>query len=233
MECKTNFLEVETGKLIPNGWNTNSVPIANMDKLKASVERLGLFKPVIVREVGDKYEILGGEHRWRVAVELGLPTIMIANLGAIDEKTAKQISVVDNERYGEDDAESFSRLLEDIQLDLDYSFADLAPIEDILKDVMPSISSESAFRELEALSSEMGMSSGMDESEPEPLRDRAEKTEIGKSQMMRFKVSADAAETIESVIAAVIRDEGIKTGNKMEDVGEAFLFIAEKYKEVR
>ncbi|MDC9582753.1 ParB/RepB/Spo0J family partition protein [Xenorhabdus sp. PR6a] len=233
MESKTKFLEVKTELLVPNGWNTNSVPLMNMDKLKESVTRLGLFKPVIVREVGDKYEILGGEHRWRIAVELKMPTIMIANLGVIDDSTAKQISVIDNERYGEDDAESFARLLEEIQADISYNFADLAPIDDILKDIMPTISTEAAFRELEALSSEMGTGTGMDESGSESLRERAEKSETSAYQTMRFKVATEAAETIEAVIAAVIRDEAIKTGNKMEDAGEALLVIAEKYKEVR
>ncbi|MGJ0628968.1 ParB/RepB/Spo0J family partition protein [Xenorhabdus bovienii] len=231
MESKTKFLEVATSKLIPNGWNTNSVPVLNMDKLKESVTKLGLFKPIIVREVGDKYEILGGEHRWRVAVELGMPTIMIANLGELNDTTAKQISVIDNERYGEDDAGSFARLLEDIQADLSYSFSDLAPVDDILKDIMPTLTSESAFRELEALSAEMG--SGMDESGTKSMRERAEKAEVSSYQTMRFKVSIDVAETIEAVIAAVICDESIKTGNKMEDAGEALLVIAEKYKEVR
>ncbi|KMJ44971.1 hypothetical protein AB204_11545 [Xenorhabdus khoisanae] len=233
MESKTKFLEVETGKLVPNGWNTNSVPLMNMDKLRESLTRLGLFKPIIVREVRDKYEILGGEHRWRAAVELGMPTVMIANLGEISDSTAKQISVIDNERYGEDDADSFTRLLEEIQTDLSYSFADLAPVDDILKDVMPTISTEAAFRELEALSTEMGANTEMDESGSELLRERAERAEVSSHQTMRFKVTTDAAEMIEAVIAAVIRDENIKTGNKMEDAGEALLFIAEKYREVR
>ncbi|WP_235428265.1 MULTISPECIES: ParB/RepB/Spo0J family partition protein [Xenorhabdus] len=233
MESKTKFLEVETGKLVPNGWNTNSVPLMNMDKLRESLTRLGLFKPIIVREVRDKYEILGGEHRWRAAVELGMPTVMIANLGEISDSTAKQISVIDNERYGEDDADSFTRLLEEIQTDLSYSFADLAPVDDILKDVMPTISTEAAFRELEALSTEMGANTEMDEFGSELLRERAERAEVSSHQTMRFKVTTDAAEMIEAVIAAVIRDENIKTGNKMEDAGEALLFIAEKYREVR
>ncbi len=233
MESKIIFLEVETGKLIPNGWNTNSVPVLNMDKLKESVTQLGMFKPVVVREKGEMYEILGGEHRWRAAVELGLPTIAIANLGVIDDIKAKQISVIDNERYGEDDADQFMTLLEEIQSATSYDFSDLAPIDDLLKDVMPTLSSEAAFRELEALSSEMGMGTGMDESGSESLRERAERAEVASHQTMRFKVTTDGAELIESLIAAVIRDEGIKTGNKMEDAGEALIVIAEKYKEVR
>lgn len=235
MESKILFLEVETGKLIPNGWNTNSVPTLNMDKLKESVTRLGMFKPVIVRQKEDMYEILGGEHRWRAAVELGLPTIAIANLGVIDDVQAKQISVIDNERYGEDDADQFLSLLEEIQTATSYDFADLAPIDDLLKDVMPTLSSEAAFRELEALSSGMDMSTDMDESGSgvESLREKAERAESSPHQTMRFKVTTDGAELIESLIAAVIRDEGIKTGNKMEDAGEALIVIAEKYKEVR
>jgi hypothetical protein len=44
----------------------------NEAKLKSSVQRLGLFKPIIVRRSRMRrrpYEILGGEHRWRDAVE--------------------------------------------------------------------------------------------------------------------------------------------------------------------
>ena len=90
MDIELKFLTVGVGLLRPNPWNTNTVGAANFEKLKTSIDRLGFFKPVLVREVaGGFYEILGGEHRWRAAVEQGRETIAINSVGKIDDVLAK------------------------------------------------------------------------------------------------------------------------------------------------
>ncbi|MDH8217342.1 ParB/RepB/Spo0J family partition protein, partial [Klebsiella pneumoniae] len=69
------------------------------------------FKPILGRELLDgTYEILGGEHRWRAAIEHGMAAVPVTSVGVIDDNTAKQMSLVDNERYGEDDAVELQRL---------------------------------------------------------------------------------------------------------------------------
>ena len=99
-----NMGEVETSRLRPNPWNTNAVSPENEEKLRRSIERFGVFKPIICRELpGGTLEILGGEHRWQTAREMGLDTVPVVNLGAVSDERAKEIGLVDNGRYGEDD----------------------------------------------------------------------------------------------------------------------------------
>ena len=61
------------------------------------------------------YEILGGEHRWRAAIEHGHGSRSVTSVGVIDDNTAKQMSLVDNtSATGEDDAVELQRLIESI-----------------------------------------------------------------------------------------------------------------------
>ncbi|WP_183121771.1 ParB/RepB/Spo0J family partition protein [Escherichia coli] len=104
MDVKITILQVDVANLRPNTWNTNSVGAQNFEKLKGSIEKLGFFKPILARELEDGFfEILGGEHRWRAAIEQGISTVPVLSVGKISDVVAKQMSLVDNERYGEDD----------------------------------------------------------------------------------------------------------------------------------
>ncbi|MCV5185691.1 ParB/RepB/Spo0J family partition protein, partial [Escherichia coli] len=76
------------------------------------------------------FEILGGEHRWRAAIEQGISTVPVLSLGKISDVVAKQMSLVDNERYGEDDQIALQRFIEEIQSELDYQLSEIAPYDD-------------------------------------------------------------------------------------------------------
>src|SRR4051812_26558524 len=98
--------------LHPNPWNTNVVTPENEKRIEESIKRLGLFKPVTVRELTDgRLEILGGQHRWEAARRLGYKEVPIFNVGTISDVQAQQIGVADNGRYGEDDAAALATLL--------------------------------------------------------------------------------------------------------------------------
>lgn len=97
MDVKITILQVEVANLRPNPWNTNSVGAQNFEKLKGSIEKLGFFKPILARELdGGIFEILGGEHRWRAAMEQGISTVPVMSVGKINDLVAKQMSLVDN-----------------------------------------------------------------------------------------------------------------------------------------
>ena len=101
--------------LKPNPWNTNIVSPENEQKLEGSIDRLGMFKPVIVRTLPDgTLQILGGEHRAEIAVNKLSESIPVLNLGVIDDTRAKEISLIDNGRYGSDDTLKLAELLEDL-----------------------------------------------------------------------------------------------------------------------
>ncbi len=131
MDVKITIMQVEVANLRPNPWNTNSVGAQNFEKLKGSIEKLGFFKPILARELdGGFFEILGGEHRWRAAMEQGISTVPVISVGKINDLVAKQMSLVDNERYGEDDQVALQRLIEEIQSEIDYRLSDIAPYDD-------------------------------------------------------------------------------------------------------
>lgn len=232
MTGSENLLEVDIDSIIPNQWNTNQVSPPNMDKLKNSIIKLGPFKPLIVRELGDKYEILGGEHRWLALKELGKTAVQVYNLGIVDDIKAKQISILDNERYGEDDAIGLDKLLQEIQQSLDYNLSDIAPI-DVTLDiaVMPKSEIEipQEFAEEFAALDEIGKKE--DEFSAGVEKEARSKADANPFQTMRFKVSVEDAPKIITVIEQVVKVHGIKTGNEMENAGEALVHIINSYLE--
>lgn len=116
--------------LVANPWNSNRVNRENFEKLKKSLRELGSFKPVVVRELADgRLQILGGYHRVEAAKELGFPSVPIFNVGKIDDERAKEISLVDNARYGQDDTELLSKLLDEIDTELLGEILPDAPVE--------------------------------------------------------------------------------------------------------
>lgn len=148
MDVKITILQVDVANLRPNTWNTNSVGAQNFEKLKGSIEKLGFFKPILARELEDGFfEILGGEHRWRAAIEQGISTVPVLSVGKISDVVAKQMSLVDNERYGEDDQIALQRFIEEIQSELDYQLSEIAPYDDEISMVL----AKEAAIDLEAL----------------------------------------------------------------------------------
>src|SRR5574343_554781 len=94
---------ISPGELEPNPWNTNTMDAETEKKIEASLKRLGFFRPIVVRTLpSGELQILGGEHRWRKAIELGFDEVPIVDLGTISDDKAKEIGLADNARYGHD-----------------------------------------------------------------------------------------------------------------------------------
>lgn len=224
MDVKITILQVEVARLRPNPWNTNSVGAQNFEKLKGSIEKLGFFKPILARELdGGQFEILGGEHRWRAAMEQGISTVPVISVGKISDLVAKQMSLVDNERYGEDDQVALQRLIEEIQSELDYQLSEIAPYDD---ELAATLARESAI-ELEMLEA---LSRGDEEPIEKDSREKAERVGA-EHQTMRFKVTFDASDRVTETIKSIIKEQAINTGNDMENAGEALVWLVDNYKE--
>ncbi|HBQ8857108.1 TPA: ParB/RepB/Spo0J family partition protein [Klebsiella variicola subsp. variicola] len=224
MDVKITILQVEVARLRPNPWNTNSVGAQNFEKLKGSIEKLGFFKPILARELdGGQFEILGGEHRWRAAMEQGISTVPVISVGKISDLVAKQMSLVDNERYGEDDQVALQRLIEEIQSELDYQLSEIAPYDD---ELAATLARESAI-DLEMLEA---LSRGDEEPIEKDSREKAERVGA-EHQTMRFKVTFDASDRVTETIKSIIQEQAINTGNDMENAGEALVWLVDNYKE--
>ncbi len=186
--------------LSPNPWNSNRVGPEMEQRLRASIEKFGFYKPIIVREVADgSLQILGGEHRWRVACNMGLDTVPVVNLGRIGDKQAKTIGLADNGQYGEDDALKLAEILRDIgEFDvgelLPYTEADLAGM----------------FAATEVDLDSLGFDDDTSPEESTKSLDDLTRQTIT-HELMRFKVPVEDRERVQKFIEHVINTRGLKT----------------------
>jgi ParB family chromosome partitioning protein len=203
--------EVAIDLLHPNPWNTNVVTPENELKIEASIKRLGFFRPVIVRTLADSsLEILGGEHRWTVARKLGYDKIPVVNLGTIDDQKAKEIGLVDNGRYGEDDALQLAELLKDMG-----STADLLEFLPYSGDEIESLFATSNI-ELDDLDI-----SDSDDPLPEMSLPKTAQTH----QIMRFKIPVGDAAFVQRRIEHIMKTHGFTNDDSMMNAGHALVVI--------
>ncbi|RYM04694.1 nucleoid occlusion protein [Sporolactobacillus sp. THM7-7] len=108
--------EIPVSKITPNQYQPRSV--FNEEKLQELAETIqshGIIQPIVLRPLGDRYEIIAGERRWRAASILGwekIPSI-IKNLD--DDQTAS-IALIENLQREEltaiEEAMAYARLID-------------------------------------------------------------------------------------------------------------------------
>ena len=199
-----------------NPWNTNIVSPENEKKIEKSIKRLGLFKPILARELSDgSLEILGGEHRAASAIRLGIESVPVINLGKINDKKAKEISLIDNGRYGADDSLSLSVLLKELGDSLELS------------EFLPY--SESDLNDIFA-SSDMDLSMlDIDDDDESPSGAPAQSKPIQTHQIMRFKVPYEDAPIVQAVIESIMKAQGYSGEDSLSNAGHALVHVCNKH----
>lgn len=91
-----NLLTVELNKLMAR----EDQPRKNFDddsleELATSIKADGVIQPIVVRKVGDKYEIIAGERRFRASKLAGLEKVPIVVKNVSDRK-ARELALVEN-----------------------------------------------------------------------------------------------------------------------------------------
>ena len=218
---KPTFCTVAVEQLRPNPWNTNQVSPANEARIRESIVRNGLFKPIIVRKVAGQggWEIIGGQHRYEQAVELGYTEIPICDLGEISEIQAKEIGILDNSRYGADDVVGLAEILQeigdvaDLQEFLPYGEADLASIFQSTTISLDDLDIDENFDAPEEKAREQDVAS-----------ERPVKTHT----VMRFKLSLGDAERLTKLIAETQKHQGFTTEDDLTNAGDALIYLLGK-----
>jgi ParB family transcriptional regulator, chromosome partitioning protein len=202
------------GALAPNPWNTNRItdPV-NEEKLRESLRRFGAFKPILVRTLPDgTLQILGGEHRWKAAQQLGYKEVPVVNLGALDEQRAKEIGLVDNGRYGEDDTLGLSNLIKELGTDI-MSFMPFTELD------------------LEALAKVSSINlEDLDKTPQEQLPDLNKLPSAPSSQVMRFKVPVEDMGWLSTMIEQEMKNQGYKEEDALTNAGHAFVSLMKRIK---
>ena len=116
-------LLVPASELAPNPWNPNHMEGFMRSKLIGAIRADGFVLPILVRPEkreakiaeGIKWEIVDGEHRWRVAAEeLGMENVPVLNLGDITDSEAQQITIKANSLKGEFDSVQLAEIVKNL-----------------------------------------------------------------------------------------------------------------------
>lgn len=95
---QTTLAEIPVEAIKPSPYQPRlTLNEAAIEELANSIQSIGLVKPLIVRPVGqDKYELIGGERRWRAHKLVGIKTVM-AYVRPMNDAMAKILALTDNE----------------------------------------------------------------------------------------------------------------------------------------
>lgn len=197
-----NFVDPRVLK--PNPWNSNRVDPKNLAKLRKSIEEVGFTSAVVVRTMPDgSLQILGGQHRTEVAIDLGLKKIPILNVGSIDDHQAKKIGLVDNSRYGTDDSLKLAKLLEDLKVETPDLTGFLPLQDEDLQVIMRAV-------DINLDDLEVRPEDAHDEpTSPEERTERPAKTH----DVLKFRVTMRDAEAIRALIEKTIKKESLDDGS--------------------
>ncbi|MDO4963533.1 MAG: ParB/RepB/Spo0J family partition protein, partial [bacterium] len=92
----SKIIEIDIDDILPNRFQ----PRIQFDEdeileLSDSIRKHGIIQPIVVRHIGDKYEIIVGERRYKASVLAGLETIP-AIIKELDDKQSAELALIEN-----------------------------------------------------------------------------------------------------------------------------------------
>jgi ParB family chromosome partitioning protein len=88
-------------------------------ELAESLRRVGLLQPIIVRPLGDQYQIIAGERRWRAAKVAGLEKVPVRVIAATSAESLG-LALIENLQREDlnaiEEARGYRRLLDEYQM---------------------------------------------------------------------------------------------------------------------
>ena len=88
LAAQSGLVELAPEEIVPNPHQPRApIDEAQLAELAASIKEHGLIQPVIVTRVGDSYQLIAGERRWRAAQQAGLERIP----ALVKETTAQEM----------------------------------------------------------------------------------------------------------------------------------------------
>lgn len=96
MNLEKEIFDISLQDIIPNRFQPREMfDDEALRELSQSIKEHGVIQPIIVRKVGDKYEIIAGERRFRASQLAGKTTIP-ALVRDIDDKEAAKVALLEN-----------------------------------------------------------------------------------------------------------------------------------------
>jgi len=90
-----------------------------LDELARSIQTSGIIQPIVVRPVGNRYQLIAGERRWRAAQRAGLKKVS-SIVRQVPDELALEMTLVENIQREDlnaiEAARAFERLMDEFQL---------------------------------------------------------------------------------------------------------------------
>ncbi|MBV7441613.1 ParB/RepB/Spo0J family partition protein [Weeksellaceae bacterium TAE3-ERU29] len=119
-ELVGNILEIAIENIVPNPNQPRTYfDETALNELAQSIKELGVIQPITVRKVGDKFELISGERRYRASQKAGL-THIPAFVRLADDRVMLEMALVENIQREDLDAIeialTYQRLIDEINL---------------------------------------------------------------------------------------------------------------------
>ena len=116
MNSNSQVMDIFIEEIIPNRFQPRlSFDEKKINELAASIKVHGIIQPLVLRRIGDKYEIIAGERRFKAATMVGLnkvPAIIVE----MDDTKSAEVALVENLQRKDlsaiETAKSFKKILD-------------------------------------------------------------------------------------------------------------------------
>ena len=96
MEMRNEILLINVNMIVPNIYQPRKYfNNASLMELADSIKHNGILQPLSVRLMGERYELVAGERRWRAAKSIGLDRVPCTIL-EITDKQAAELALLEN-----------------------------------------------------------------------------------------------------------------------------------------
>lgn len=116
-----NLVHISTEKIKPNPYQPRGkFDKDKMEELILSIKEKGIIQPVVVRPVGDEFELVAGERRFLAAQKLNMERIPALVMEKLSKEEMLELSLIENLQREDlnpiDEARGYKRLLEECGL---------------------------------------------------------------------------------------------------------------------
>src|SRR3954468_22425409 len=116
-------VEADIDRLEPNHFQPRGdIDETGLQELAQSIRANGIIQPIVVRKLGDRFQIIAGERRWRAAKVAGLlrVPVVVRDVAAGQEQSLLEMALVENIQRENlnpiEEALAYRRLADDFQM---------------------------------------------------------------------------------------------------------------------
>jgi ParB family chromosome partitioning protein len=203
------IIELPIEVLKEASWNVNQSNEAMLQRLRSSIQQFGFVQNLVVRHLGDEYEVLSGNQRLKLLREFDIPKVpcVIVNL---DNAHARLFAQALNHIHGDDDLGLRAELIREVLKTIPEE-----QVLTVLPDTMVGLKGMATLGQ--------GAMAG--------YLQNWEKARAIRLRNLLFKLTSDQLPTIETAIDRMLPEARRKQGVSPNSRGTALYLICKSYLE--